>query len=63
MQAEKIELTLNTKRLIYSDEGLSDYYVSSLKAVRQRYILFVFMVSSVFFFFVFFFFFAPAVQA
>ena len=31
----------------YSDDGLSGYTVSSLKAVRHRYILFVFMVCSV----------------
>ena len=30
----------------YSDDGLSGYTVSSLKAVRRRYILFVFMVGS-----------------
>ena len=34
----------------YSDDGLSGYTVSSLKAVRHRYILFVFMVCSVVFF-------------
>ena len=33
----------------YSDDGLSGYTVSTLKAVRRRCILFVFMVSSVFF--------------
>ena len=40
----------------YSDDGLSGYTVSSLTAVRHRYILFVFMVSLVFFF-------PPAVRA
>ena len=33
----------------YSDDGLSGYTVSSLKAHRHRYILFEFMVSSAFF--------------
>ena len=32
----------------YSDDGLFGYTVSSLKAARHRYILFVFMESSVF---------------
>ena len=41
------ELTIIQKE--YSDDRLSGYTVSSLKAVRRRYILFVFMVSSVFF--------------
>ena len=45
-QAEKTELTIKQKE--YSDDGLSGYTVSSLKAVRLRYILFVSMVSSVF---------------
>ena len=33
----------------YSDDGFSGYTVSSLKTVRHRYILFVFMVCSAFF--------------
>ena len=33
----------------YSDDGLSGYTVSSLKAVRHRYMVFVFIVSSAFF--------------
>ena len=46
LQAEKTELTIIQKE--YSDDALSGYTVSSLKTVRHRYILFVFMVSSVF---------------
>ena len=51
LQAEKkTEHTKINIRKEYSDDGLSEYNVSSLKAVRHRYILYVavFMVSSVF---------------
>ena len=34
---------------MYSDDGLSGYTVSSLKADRHRYFLFVYTVSSAFF--------------
>ena len=36
----KTELTINAKRINYSDDGLSGYTVSSLRAVRHRFFLY-----------------------
>ena len=44
---KKTELTIKYKKG-YGDDGLSGYTVSSLKAVRHHYFLFVSMVSSAF---------------
>ena len=43
---KKIELTINTK---YSDDSLPASWIQYNQTVRYRYILFVYMVSSVFF--------------
>ena len=43
---KKNQYTINTKKkYMYSDDALSDYTGSSLKAVSHRYILFVFLMS------------------
>ena len=48
LQAEKTELT-NAKRINYNDDGLPSSWKQYNQSVRHRYILFVFMVCSVFF--------------